>query len=121
MIHRVCTYLLIAVYALSISAFCIMEVGHDIMHTLKNKIHYHEAGKHHAVADHNVLLTDDRTLVDSLLSSLSFGFLFFESCEMILTDNSGTDQDHFSNEGKSNTLVSAPILPPPRHPSPRVS
>jgi hypothetical protein len=116
--HRVCSYLLIALYTLSITAFGIMEAGHEIMHTLKNNIHYHEADDLHALEDHDVMVHDDQAnVVDNLVSSLSLGFLFYESFEMLLIDNSGTVHYLPENDGLSNTFAPAPFSPPPIHPS----
>ena len=49
------TNFLILIYGLSITAFGIMEIGHETMHAIKNGIHHHEADHHHILEDHEIL------------------------------------------------------------------
>ena len=111
---RALTNFLILIYGLSITAFGIMEIGHETMHAFKNEVHHHEAAQHHILEDHDILIQDDNTnSIDSILSSLSFSILFYEFCAIILIDILPKLHYHSSDAAKTNTIVCAPFIPPP--------
>ena len=111
---RALTNFLILIYGLSITAFGIMEIGHETMHAFKNVVHHHEADHHHILEDHDILFHDDNTnSIDNILSSLSFSILFYEFCAIILIDILAKLQYHSLDAAKTNTIVCSPFIPPP--------
>ena len=111
---RALTNFLILIYGLSIIAFGIMEIGHEVMHTFKNALHHHEAGHQHILEDHHIMLHDDNTnSIDNILSSLSFSILFYEFSGIRLIDILVQLQYHLFDVVKTITVVSSPFIPPP--------
>ncbi len=111
---RAFTNFLILIYGLSITAFGIMEIGHETMHAFKNRVHHHEADHHHILEDHNISFHDDDTnSIDNILSSLSFSILFYEFSVIPLIDVLVKFQYRLLDVVKTNTVVSSPFIPPP--------
>ena len=111
---RALTNFLILIYGLSITAFGIMEIGHETMHAFRNGAHHHEADHHHILEDHNILFHDDDTnSIDNILSSLSFSILFYEFSGIRLIDILVELQYHLFDVVKTITVVSSPFIPPP--------
>ena len=111
---RALTNFLILIYCLSLTAFGIMEIGHEAMHTFKNVVHHHEADHHHILKDHDIMFHDDNTnSIDNILSSLSFSILFYEFCAIILLDVLANLQYYSLAPAKTNTVVCCPFIPPP--------
>ncbi len=107
------TSFLILIYGLSITAFGIMEIGHEAMHAIKNGIHHHEADHHHILEDHGILHDDNADSIDNILSSLSFSILFYEFCAIILLDVLAKLQYYSLAPAKTITVVRCPFIPPP--------
>jgi hypothetical protein len=111
---RALTNFLILIYGLSITAFGVMEIGHETMHAFKNGVHHHEADHHHILEDHNISSHDDDTNgMDNILSSLSFSIFFYEFSAIPLIDTLVKLQYHLLDVLKTNTVVSSPFIPPP--------
>ena len=111
---RALTNFLILIYGLSITAFGIMEIGHEAMHAFKNRVHHHEAGQHHILEDHDIMTHDDNTnSIDNILSSLSFSILFYEFCPITLIDVHAKPRYQSMDPFKPNTAVFSPFIPPP--------
>jgi hypothetical protein len=111
---RALTNFLILIYGLSIIAFGIMEIGHEVMHTFKNALHHHEAGHQHILEDHHIMLHDDNTnSIDNILSSLSFSILFYEFPAATLIEIVAQLQYHSLDTAKTITVVCSPFIPPP--------
>jgi hypothetical protein len=111
---RALTNFLMLIYGLSITAFGIMEIGHEAMHAFKNAVHHHEADHHHILEDHDIMLPDDSTnSIDNILSSLSFSIAFYESCPLVLIDVLPKLQYQLWDAAKTITVVCSPFVPPP--------
>jgi hypothetical protein len=111
---RAVTNFLILIYGLSITAFGIMEIGHEAMHTFKNAVHHHEADHHHILEDHDIMVLDDSpNSIDDMLSSLSFSIAFYESCAVVLIDVLPKLQYQLCDAVKIITVVCPPFVPPP--------
>ena len=110
---RALTNFLILIYGLSITAFGIMEIGHETMHAFKNGIHHHEADHHHILEDHGIVHDDNADSIDNILSSLSLSILFYEFCNIILLDVQAKLQYHSLAPAKTITVVCSPFIPPP--------
>jgi hypothetical protein len=108
------TNFLILIYGLSITAFGIMEIGHEAMHTFKNAVHHHEADHRHILEDHDIMHLDGSTnSIDNILSSLSFSIAFYESCAVVLTDVLPKTQYQLWDASKTIAVVCLPFVPPP--------
>ncbi|HEY5823338.1 MAG TPA: hypothetical protein VIT44_03175 [Cyclobacteriaceae bacterium] len=110
---RALTNFLILIYGLSITAFGIMEIGHETMHAFKNGIHHHEADHHHIFEDHGIVHDDNADSIDNILSSLSFTILFYEFCDIVLLDVLAKLQYYSLEPAKTITVVRCPFIPPP--------
>jgi hypothetical protein len=111
---RALTNFLILIYGLSITAFGIMEIAHETMHTFKNAVHHHQADHQHILEDHGVTTNDDNTnSINNILSSLSFSILFYEFSAIILIDVVAKLQYHSWDASKIITVVCSPFIPPP--------
>jgi len=110
---RALTNFLILIYVLSITAFGIMEIGHEAMHAFKNGIHHHEADDHHILEDHGFLNDDNVDSIDNILSSLSFSILFYEFCAIALLNSLDKLQYHSLEPAKTITVACSPFIPPP--------
>ena len=104
----------ILIYGLSITAFGIMELGHEAMHTFKNAVHHHEADYHHILEDHDIMHLDGSTnSIDNILSSLSFSIAFYEFCAVVLIDVLPKTQYQLRDAAKIIAVVCRPFVPPP--------
>lgn len=111
---RAFTNFLILIYGLSITAFGVMEMGHETLHEFKNSLHHHQADHHHVLEDHDVVVHDDNTnSIDSTLSSLAFSILFYEFCTITLPDVRAKLQYHSLKPAKTHPVVCRPFIPPP--------
>lgn len=78
---RALTKLLLLIYGLSIVSYGVMDLGHEVLHQVKNNIHSHEHTDHHHIHDHNALLKMDtqHPVSDTEASVPIYSyFLFFE-------------------------------------------
>jgi hypothetical protein len=110
---RSCTKLLTLIYAFSITAFGIMEGGHEVMHAVKNTFHYHAAHEHHVLEDHSAFADHDKSFADSLIATIVFGFLFFEVCCILLIGVAVNLQFYSPDSVCPKNVSRNPFIPPP--------
>ncbi|HZB13481.1 MAG TPA: hypothetical protein VE467_10650 [Chryseolinea sp.] len=109
---RAITNFLMLIYGLSITAFGIMEIGHEALHSFKNAVHHHEADHHHILEDHDIQLDDSTDTIDNILSSLSFNIAFYESCTLVLINVLSKPQYQLQNAAKTITVACSFFVPP---------
>ena len=109
---RAVTNFLMLIYGLSITAFGIMEIGHEAMHAFKNAVNHHEAN-HYILKDHDIQLDDNTNTINNILSSLSFNIAFYETCALVLINVLSKPQYQLPDAAKTITVVCSPFVPPP--------
>ena len=109
---RVVTKLLVIIYGLSITGFGIMELGHEIAHVIKNKVHHHDAALSHVVSDHGLKSQEEHS-DDNNISLLSCGFLFFEVYSFLMETMLLEVQYFCCGNNKHDNVILKPFIPPP--------
>jgi hypothetical protein len=71
--------MLLVVCGLSIMGSTFMEVGHELLHHVKNTIHHHDHGHHHSLEEHYISMHTEDLAEDATISGVCSFFLYFEN------------------------------------------
>jgi len=111
------TRLLVLIYGLTTVSNSVMDLGHELLHNIRNSIHHHDHDEHHHLHDHHITLKTaihDET-ADSETDTVIYSyFLYFEtSPHLALGINRINTYPLCSAYLKTHWGYVTPLTPPP--------
>ncbi len=107
--------MLLIIHSLSIMGYGIMEGGHELLHSFKNNVHFHDHEHHHHMEDHHIVVRDNvsDTHNEDSTSPIHSYFLFFELLDPISIDINMKLPYPTEVIIQFSSLSSIPFVPPP--------
>ena len=114
---RALTKLLLLIYGLSIVGNGSMDLGHTLLHQVRNNIHYHEHSSYHGIRDHKILMqaSHQHHVAETETSAPIYSyFLFFERNLNFIFKGDGSVIDVSGGPvTTTHCAYATPLTPPP--------